>query len=126
MTRALAFFLIAAGCTPAAEPAAGPGPAAQETAAMACDLEIRFGSYAMGIDRGALERVRQLLADRGVRKVEEQGWGREGEVTLCARTRSAADAERLFESVTNALPKAPHGPIHVRTASGLRFDAPPR
>jgi hypothetical protein len=105
MTRALAFFLIAAGCTPAAEPAAGPGPAAQET---------------------ALERVRQLLADRGVRKVEEQGWGREGEVTLCARTRSAADAERLFESVTNALPKAPHGPIHVRTASGLRFDAPPR
>jgi len=52
---------------------------AQAAPAGECAVSVRFGSYAMGIDGPAFERVRALLArDRGVRAVDEQHWGREG------------------------------------------------
>ena len=91
-----------------------------------CDLAVSFGSYAMGIDAPTLSAVRKILADRGVRSVEEIHHGREGETYLCARTRRPADARRLFHRIRTVLPAAPRGPITVRTACGLRFDAPPR
>ena len=90
-----------------------------------CDLMVSFGSYAMGIDAPALAAVRRILADRGVRSIEEMHGGPEGETYLCARTRRPADARRLFDRMRIVLPTSPRGPIAVRTASGLRFDAPP-
>ena len=68
---------------------------AQAAPAGECAVSVRFGSYAMGIDGPAFERVRALLArDRDVRAVDEQ------------------------------LPAKPRGPITVETRGGLRFEAP--
>jgi len=111
----LAPLLIAGACAQAAPPA---------RTARKCDLTVSFGSYAMGIDRTALAAVRRILADRAVRSVEDFGGGREGETSLCARTRRPADADRLFRRIRAVLPAAPRGPIAVRTASGLSFDTP--
>jgi hypothetical protein len=87
-----------------------------------CPLTVSFGSYAMGIDGKAFDAVSGLLTrDRGVKAVEQYRWGREGEVTLCARTRGGADARRLFWRVRALFPRAPRGPLTVSTASGLRF-----
>lgn len=117
MTRTIALIpLLLAAC-------AADRP---ETAdASACDLEIAFGSYAAGIDRGAYEGTLRILEDRTVHSLDRRGWGREGEVTLCARTRTASDAERLFKRISAILPAKPVGPIRLSTASGLRVDAPP-
>ena len=89
-----------------------------------CPLTIGFGSYAMGIDGRAFERVSALLMrDRGVKRVEQYRWGREGEVTLCARMRTPADARRLFSRVRAMLPVRPRGPVTV-TVGRLSFQAP--
>lgn len=116
MRKGLLIPLLAAGASAQAAESAPP--------ASRCDLTISFGSYAMGIDRSALAAVRRILADRGVRLVEDDQWGREGETSLCARTRRPADARRLFYRIRTVLPAQPRGPIAVRTASGLSFDAP--
>ena len=79
----------------------------------------------MGIDRPAYRAVQALLrSDRGVSDVAEHRWGREGEVTLCARTRSRADAERLFGAIRPLIPARPRGPVSLRARGGLRFDSP--
>lgn len=92
-----------------------------------CPLVIGFASYGAGIDGGALRVVEALLgADRAVRGVSRHNWGREGEVTLCARTRSRADAARLFRAIRARIPARPRGPITIRTREGLRFEAPAR
>ena len=109
------------GVRPALHPGPGPGPGAD------CPLAIRFGSYAMGIDRPTLEAVESLLAaDAAVTAVERSPWGREGEVTLCARLRSDADAGRLFRAIAGLFPAEPRGPLSVATRTGLVFHAPPR
>jgi len=91
-----------------------------------CPLKVAFSSYAMGIDRGMFAKVETLLAaDRGVTKVERSPWGREGEVMLCARTRSGRDATRLFHAIAALAPARPRGPVTVSTRSGLIFHAPP-
>ena len=118
MKKVLVFTLLAVCAR--AEAASSP-PAAPQ-----CDLTVSFGSYAMGIDAPALAAVRRILADRTVRSVEDIHRGLEGEVSLCARTRRPADADRLFHRIRLQLPVAPRGPIAVRTAAGLRFHAPPR
>jgi len=91
-----------------------------------CPLTVSFGSYAMGIDGAAFERVTRMLSrDRRVTGIEQFRWGREGEVTLCARTRSKADARRLSGSVRALLPKKPRGPVTV-TVGGASFTSPRR
>jgi hypothetical protein len=106
-----------AQATPAAQPQPAPAPAA-------CALEIAFGSYAMGIDRPTLDRVEQLLArDAAVTGVTRRQWGREGEVTLCASVRSAADRDRLFAALSALFPARPHGPLSVTTDAGRVFRA---
>ena len=111
------------GAAPDAEPrAVRPGPGADD-----CPLSIRFGSYAMGIDRPALAAVEALLAaDAAVASVERRSWGLEGEVTLCARLSDEAAAEPLARRIAALLPAAPRGPVRVATRTGLVFDAPPR
>ncbi|MEP9360739.1 hypothetical protein [Sphingomonas sp. KR3-1] len=85
---------------------------------------MQFGSYAMGIDRGAFDKVQALLKrDRGVRSVTAQRWGREGETTLCVTLHRPRDARAVFGRVRAALPARPKGPITVE-AKGLRFEAP--
>ncbi|HZF93787.1 MAG TPA: hypothetical protein VEZ20_02835 [Allosphingosinicella sp.] len=118
----LAIPAALAGCHAAPEgPAASPTQPPQ-AAAGACALEIRFGSYAMGIDSGALQRVEGLLAARRI-PVQRTAWGREGEVTLCATPRTPADAERLAREIAALLPADPRGPIAVATAAGFTFQA---
>ena len=91
-----------------------------------CPLTIVFGSYAMGIDQPARARIEGLLAsDHGVTGFQAHRWGREGEVTLCVRTRAAADATRLFARARALIPPRPRGPVSLRTASGLNYETPP-
>jgi hypothetical protein len=101
-------FAAAAACAAAERPAEP----------RECALDIRFGSYAMGIDRVAAEAVDRLLAgDRGVRSVARHGFGREGEYALCVQTTSEHDETRLFEAIRKVLPAAPRGPISLRAGS---------
>lgn len=121
----LAALLLAA--TGAAEarfvPPAGTSPRA---APADCPLRIGFGSYAMGIDSAAYNNIDRLLrADRGVRNVTRHNWGREGELTLCARTRSRADANRLFAVIRARLPFNPRGPISIELLGGRRYTTSP-
>jgi hypothetical protein len=98
---------------------------AQGNPAPQCAVSVQFASYAMGIDRPAFDRVQALLKrDRGVRSVEVQRWGREGETNLCVQTRKAGDARRIFGRVKAVLPARPRGPIVVEARGGLRFEAP--
>lgn len=99
-------------------------PASDPAVPAACTIVIAFGSYAMGIDRDALRRVEALLAgDSAVTGVTRSGWGREGELTLCAAIRSDADRDRLFAAVAALLPRRPVGPVSVRTNDGREFQA---
>ena len=107
-----------AGCYP------DPAPGA---ARPVCPLRIGFSSYAMGIDLGAYRAVEALLAgDPAVTGVRRSSAGREGETELCVQVRREADAERLFRAVAARFPADPRGPLTVATASGLRFESPPR
>jgi hypothetical protein len=123
MTKLKLMALLAAACTPDVK--TGSAPAAEAADKGACALTVAFGSYAMGIDRSAYQRVRALLRDKGVRRVTEQGYGREGEVTLCVEA-APAEAQRLFEAVRKVLPAKPLGPIAVATAAGSKAFAPDR
>lgn len=130
MTRAMLLIagLTACGAAGSDHVSAGPQPAPAPQAERAdCGLSISFGSYAMGIDGGAFRAVETLLdQDPAIASVERRGWGREGEVTLCAEVRSDADAERLLGRIARMLPANPRGPIEVRTRAGLAARAPPR
>ncbi len=89
-----------------------------------CPLSVDFGSYGAGTDGTTFAAVQKLLSkDRGVAKLLSKNWGREGEILLCAVTRSQRDARRLFKSVKSLLPRAPRGPITLKTSTGLIFTA---
>lgn len=91
-----------------------------------CPLSIGFASYGAGIDNPVREQVQSMLVgDRAVTGFQANRWGREGEVTLCVRTRAAPDATRLFHQVRAIIPAQPRGPITMRTLSGLSYDTPP-
>lgn len=91
-----------------------------------CPLSIAFASYGAGIDNPVREQVQTLLVgDRAVTGFQADRWGREGEVTLCVRTRGAPDATRLFHQVRAMIPARPRGPIALRTLGGLSYDTPP-
>lgn len=88
-----------------------------------CSLTVSFGSFAMGIDRGAAARIEPaILGHPGVRSVTRHRWGMEGEYTLCVQTREDADAEALFEQLRPLVPKAPRGPIKIALRDGRMFD----
>jgi hypothetical protein len=106
--------LTFAGCAGATQPTGG------------CSLEVRFGSYAMGIDQRAAAAVHRIIAaDEGVVSIERNGAGREGEYGLCVHTRSAAATSRLLGQIRSVLPSRPHGPITV-IADSRRWTVPQR
>jgi hypothetical protein len=113
MTLAVAAALLAAtGCAEAATRTVPITPV--RDAPQGCALTVSFGSYAMGIDGETYAAVSRLLAhDRGMQAIEQYRWGREGELTLCARTRSGADARRLAARVKALVPAKPRGPVTV-------------
>ena len=95
--------------------------------AAGCALRVDFGSYAMGIDRGAAVRVeRAILSAAGVSDVVRHRWGREGEYSLCVSTRSPRVAAALFARLKPLLPAKPRGPIALSLADGLTVHAPAR
>jgi hypothetical protein len=90
-----------------------------------CPLTVGFSSYGPGIDRPTLVSVERLLnRDRSVRSVSRHRWGREGEVTLCARTRTARDAARLVPRIRALIPARPRGPVRIELAGRLRYETP--
>ncbi|HVQ06867.1 MAG TPA: hypothetical protein VMS43_00380 [Allosphingosinicella sp.] len=118
--------LLAAAAMLAAPAAIARLPGRVAPAPADCPLTIAFASYGAGIDRSSVEAVDRLLRrDRAVRAVTRHHWGREGEVTYCVRTRSAADAGRLFRSIRALLPARPRGPVALSARSGLRYETPP-
>lgn len=114
LAAAMSLAACAAQTAPVESPAAPPP---------GCAVTVTFGSYAMGIDRGAFEAVEALLArDKSVTGTEQRRWGREGEVTLCVQAKTGADATRLFGEIGTLFPAKPRGPLTVETAFGDRFE----
>ena len=128
MTRIALLPLFAlAACAAPGDSASAPAGRDPSAGSAQCPLTVRFASYAMGIDRGALQAVEARLADDpAVQGVERRQWGREGELDLCVRTRTDADAERLQRAIAAAFPADPRGPLSVSTRTGLVAHAPPR
>jgi hypothetical protein len=137
-------LLLLAGCAttvvdqareqaaPAPPPPSAPPPAVGGIVATGsrlrtdCPLTVAFASYGAGIDNPVREQVQSLLVgDRSVTGFQAERWGREGEVTLCVRTRATPDAARLFHQVRAMIPAQPRGPIALRTTGGLSYDTPP-
>jgi hypothetical protein len=119
LPRTATILLLGASACAGAESAA---PAAQG----GCDLTIRFGSYAMGIDTSAAAAVDRILERRAREmSVTRHGGGREGEYGLCIGTASPAAAARLFDEIRAVLPAKPRGPISIK-AGERRFSTPPR
>ena len=93
-----------------------------------CPLVVTFASYGAGIDGDTRARVETLLvSDRAVVGFAARHWGREGETTLCVRTRAGPDAARLFHAIRAMVPLRARAPISIRTDAGLNFETrPPR
>jgi hypothetical protein len=112
-------LLLSASACASAEPAAPAGRSG-------CDLVVRFGSYAMGIDAGAAAAVDRIL-ERNAKgaTVTRHGGGREGEYGLCIDTATPAAAAKLFDEIRAVLPAKPRGPISLE-AGERRFSVPQR
>ena len=112
-------LLILAAATILAASAAGarmpgPGPGGPPQVPADCPLTVAFTSYGAGIDGAARASIERLLGrDRGVRSVSRHPWGREGEITLCVRTRSNGDAGRLSRQIRAMIPARPRGPVNI-------------
>ena len=97
MIRALAGALLLAGCAAGGSAMTGPIGAG-------CDLEVIFGSYAMGVDRTLKVEIQNRIdGEASVADIEERHWGREGESTVCVRTFDAAGADRLYAAIASMI-----------------------
>jgi len=113
LIRALALTVLLAGCAtePAMTQPAEPG---------SCDVEVTFGSFGMGADQDLRTRVRATLnGSEGVRLVDEQTWGREGESTLCVSTTDEPAADRIYDQIAGMIPDhSRYGPTTVTHSDG--------
>jgi hypothetical protein len=102
--------------TASAEPAAETTSAAQTV----CDIEVTFGSYGGGVDSGLREAVLALTRNNpGVTEAENKPWGREGESTLCIRTKDDVTANRLYGAIAAQIPQtSTRAPTSVRHRDG--------
>jgi hypothetical protein len=88
--------------------------------AIACDVEVSFGSYGAGPDAALKDSILALVrADSGVTASEVKPWSREGESTLCLRTKDEATANRLYGTLAAQLPStSTRAPTTVRHRDG--------
>jgi hypothetical protein len=88
--------------------------------AVACDVEVSFGSYGTGVDGTLREQIRTLaLDDADVITSTDKPWGREGESTLCLRMKDAAATDRLYGMLAAQLPStSTTAPTTVRHRDG--------
>lgn len=96
-------------------------PAAASASAPACDVSVQFGSYAMGIDGRAFDKVRRYAArhPRLIRTSSVTSWGREGEKTVCLSTiNGRRGANIAFRDIKGLIGKGQRGPVEVRTLDG--------
>lgn len=85
-----------------------------------CDIEVTFGSYAGGPDTSLRDAVRAMTRDNpGVAEAEETPWGREGESTLCVRTKDEVTANRIYGAIAAQIPQtSTRAPTSVRHRDG--------
>ena len=89
-------------------------------AAAVCDIEVTFGSYAGGPDTDLRDAARALTRNNpGVLDAEETPWGREGESTLCVRTKDEVTANRIYGAIAAQIPQtSTRAPTSVRHRDG--------
>lgn len=96
-------------------------PAPALAARPACDVSVQFGSYAMGIDGRAFDRVERYVArhSRLIRTSSVTSWGREGERTVCLTTfNGRRGMTTVFRDIKGLVGKGQRGPVEVRTLDG--------
>lgn len=96
-------------------------PAVANATTPACDVSVQFGSYAMGIDGRAFDRVQRYAAThpRVVRTSSVISWGREGEKTVCLTTANGRKGvNTAFRAIRTLVGKGQRGPVEVRTLDG--------
>ena len=86
----------------------------------ACDVSLQFGSYAMGIDGRAFDKIERYVArhPRLIRTSSVTSWGREGEKTVCLTTTRRGIAATVFRDIKGLVGKGQRGPVEVRTLDG--------
>ena len=117
MKTLLAAALALTVLTPAAASATGP----------ACDVSVQFGSYAMGIDGRAFDRVQTWVRRHPglIRTSSVSSWGREGEKTVCLTTRTRKGVNIAFHDIRGLIGKGQRGPVEVRTLDGRVWSSHP-
>lgn len=93
-----------------------------------CAVTVRFGSYAMGIDQRAFERVQRYVAShrRLVRGSSVQTWGREGERTVCIATASRQATRQVFGDLRALVrQRAERGPTEIEAITGQVWQSRP-
>lgn len=96
-------------------------PAAARADSPACDVSVRFGSYAMGIDDQAFDRVQRYIIrhPRLILTSSVSSWGREGERTVCLTTFNGRKGmTTVFRDIKALVGKGRRGPVEVRTLDG--------
>lgn len=117
MKTLLAAALALTVLTPAAASATGP----------ACDVSVQFGSYAMGIDGRAFDKVQTYVRRRPglIQTSSVTSWGREGEKTVCLTTRTRKGVNTVYHDVRRLIGKGERGPVEVRTLDGRTWSSHP-
>lgn len=90
------------------------------TPAASCDVEVSFGSFGAGVDTALHGQILALIrANPEVIDSREEGWGREGESTLCLRLKDETAANRLYGAIAAQLPStSTRAPTTVRHRDG--------
>lgn len=104
-------------------------PAAARADSPACDVSVQFGSYAMGIDGRAFDKVQRYIArhPRLILTSSVMSWGREGEKTICLTTfNGRKGVTTVFHDIRTLVGKGRRGPVEVRTLDGRVWRSHPR
>ncbi len=117
MKALLATVLTAVLLLPGVSLATGP----------ACDVSVQFGSYAMGIDGRAFDRVQTYVARHPglIRTSSTTAWGREGERTVCLTTTTRKSMNTVFRDLRGLVGRGQRGPVEVRTLDGRVWSSHP-
>ncbi|GAA0643404.1 hypothetical protein GCM10009101_15110 [Brevundimonas lenta] len=101
----LVLGLTLAACQTSPEVPTAPVTQMSVSIPVDCDIEVVFGSYAMGADQALRGRVRELLASNtGVGEFSEKRWGREGESTFCIHAINPGAADSLYTTIAGWIP----------------------